>query len=101
GARTARAVAWNIAQPGREPCLDTAPARRPRSEMALSRAHLCLVDPLAPGVTNQRLVSLPAFMRFLRLLVFLPVWLLVVAAQSDTTPSPTTTPSANTTPSPP
>ncbi len=68
--------------------------------MALSRAHLGLVDPLAPCVTNQRLVSFPAFMRLLRILVFLPVWLLVVAAQSDTSPSPTTSPSANTTPSP-
>ena len=60
--------------------------------MAFPRADLGLVDSMAAGVTIRRLVPFPDFMRFLRLLVFLPVWLVVVAA--DNAPSPSASPSA-------
>ena len=63
-----------------------------------------MVDPVAPGVTKRTLVSFPGFMRFLRLLVLLPVWLLVIAADTPTTsPSPSpagATPATTPTPTP-
>ncbi|HEY3084387.1 MAG TPA: hypothetical protein VGK28_02925 [Candidatus Dormibacteraeota bacterium] len=60
---------------------------------------------MAAGVTNPGLVSFPAFMRWLRVLAFLPVWLLVTAEASptptnDASPSPTAAPSPSPSPSP-
>jgi hypothetical protein len=53
---------------------------------------------MAAGVTNPGLVSFPAFMRWLRLLVVIPVWLLLTAATPSPSPSPT--PAQSETPSP-
>ena len=72
--------------------------------MALSRADLGVVDPVAAGVTIRRLVPFPGFMRFLRLLVLLPAWTILTAAQSpspmDASPSPAASPTPVATPSP-
>jgi len=63
-----------------------------------------MVDSLAAGVTIRRLVPFPDFMRFLRLLVLLPVWLILTAAASpsprDASPSPAASPTPAATPSP-
>jgi len=70
--------------------------------VAVPGAHLGLVDSVASGVTNRRLLSFPGFMRLLRVLVFLPLWLLLTAEASPS-PSPTdtaTTPSPSPSPSP-
>jgi hypothetical protein len=65
--------------------------------VALPGANLRLVDPLAARVTKMGLLSFPDFMRLLRLLVFLPVWLVLTAEAS---PSPSATPAASPAPSP-
>ena len=71
--------------------------------MALSRTDLGMVDSLAAGVTIRRLVPFPGFMRFLRPLVLLPVWLILTAAASpspsDASPSPAASPTPQPSPS--
>src|SRR6266446_6814979 len=60
-----------------------------------------MVDPMASGVTISGLVPFPGFMRFLRLLVLLPVWLILTADTSPAaTPSPSVSASPEATPSP-
>lgn len=51
---------------------------------------------MAAGVTNRRLVSFPRFMRLLRVLVVVPLWLLLTAEgpSPNPTPNPDSTPSA-------
>src|SRR5438105_13477513 len=56
--------------------------RNSRTSLALPRADLRLVDPVAAGVTNSALVSFPGSMRFLRLLVSVPISFLLTAAAS-------------------
>jgi len=59
-----------------------------------------MVDSVAPGVTNMGLVSFPAFMRLLRVLLVVPLWLLLTAEGPSPAPSPTAAASDNPTPSP-
>jgi hypothetical protein len=53
---------------------------------------------MAAGVTKQGLVSFPGFMRWLRVLVVIPVWLLLTAETPSPSPSPS--PAQSETPSP-
>ena len=55
---------------------------------------------MASGVTNPGLVSFPVFMRSLRVLVFVPLWLLLTAESPSPTPPSTETPTPAASPSP-
>src|SRR5439155_1376888 len=78
---------------------------RPGPEMAIPRTHFGMVDSLAARVTKPAVLSFPGFMRLLGVLLFLPISLLLVAANSpgpSASPSPTTeaSPSPSTSPPP-
>ena len=70
--------------------------------MEVSGTDLRLVHSLAAGVTNRPLESFPGFMRLLRVLFVVPLWLLFAPAVSadDTTPTPTPPSSPSPSPSP-
>ena len=68
--------------------------------MAVPGAYLCVVDSLASGVTIRRLLSFPGFMRSLRVLVLLPLWLLLTAEASPSPSTETSTPSPSASPQP-
>ena len=73
--------------------------------MAIPRTHFGMVDSLAARVTKPAVLSFPGFMRLLGVLLFLPISLLLVAANSpgpSASPSPTTeaSPSPSTSPPP-
>jgi hypothetical protein len=53
-----------------------------------------VVDSVAAGVTNQGLVSFRRFMRLLRFLVVVPLWLLLTAEGPSPTPNPESSPTA-------
>src|SRR5438067_4499984 len=80
GPRRAGPLAGGLDQSRRDPGSEAAPSRRARSRMAFPRADLGLVDSMAAAVTICRLVPFPDFMGFLRVLVCLPVWLVLIAA---------------------
>src|SRR5437667_313733 len=73
--------------------------------MAIPRTHFGMVDSLAARVPKPAVLSFPGFMRLLGVLLFLPISLLLVAANSpgpSASPSPTTeaSPSPSTSPPP-